>query len=360
MKDNFTETQQVTKRVVPTRGGVVSAQHKKAAEAGAAILEAGGDAMDAAVATSFAIGVVEPWMSGLAGGGAMVLWREKEKKAYVVDYGMRSPAALNPADYPIVPGVAPDLFPWPRVKDDRNMQGASAVAVPGVVAGMALAHGRFGRLPWRDALAPSIQLAREGLLLDWYSGLLIASTARALSMDPDAAALFLDEGKWAPLSGWTVVASRHLNQRKLSETLEAIARDGAKAFYGGDVGAALVKDLRAKGGVLSLSDLASYQAHFAEPIEERYHGGRIYAAPGFSGGPALVAALKQLPEKPRYADYARALEAIFPVVTTRRTIYPDAFARPSAVLRSGGMNMGCSEVMSPWADTVHQNSGSGS
>src|SRR4051812_39148292 len=461
--------------------------------------------MDAAVATSFAIGVVEPWMSGIAAGGAMLIWREKEQKAYVVDYGMRSPAALDPADYPIVPGVAPDLFPWPRVKDDRNMEGASAVAVPGVVAGMGLAHERFGRLPWRDVLAPAVKLATDGLLLDWYSGLLIASTARALSMDPDAAALFLDEGKWAPLSGWTVVASRHLNQKSLAATLEAISRDGAKALYGGDVGAALVKDLRAKGGRMALSDLSDYKPHFAEPLELEYHGGRIFAAPGLTGGPALVAALKNLPEKPRYADYARALDkawrerlqnsgdsctthftvvdregnfcsvtqtllsmfgsrcvsphtgivlnnglmwfdpepgkpnslgpskrclgnycpilgetpkgerfalggaggrkivgavlqiasflidhgesledafhrpridmsggervvadiglpeadlralqALFPVVTARRTIYPDAFARPSAVLRSGGMNMGCTEVMSPWADTVSE------
>jgi gamma-glutamyltranspeptidase/glutathione hydrolase len=423
---------------------------------------------------------------------------------------MRSPAALDPAAYPIVPGVAPDLFPWPRVKDDRNMQGATAVAVPGVVAGMGLAHERFGRMPWREVLAPSIRLAAEGLLLDWYSGLLIASTARALSMDPDAAALFLDEGQWAPLSGWTVVASRHLNQQVLGKSLEAIAREGPKALYGGDVGAALVKDLRAKGGGISLSDFSGYKAELADPLDIPYHGGRIYAAPGFTGGPALVSALKQLPEKPGYSDYARALdkawrarlqnsgdsctthftvvdregnfcsvtqtllsmfgsrcvspstgillnnglmwfdpepgkpnslgpskrclgnycpilgatpngerfalggaggrkivgavlqiasflidhgatledafhrpridmsggervvadialppdelralEAAFPVVTARRTIYPDAFARPSAVLRSGGMNMGCTEVMSPWADTVHENSGSG-
>ena len=510
MKDNFSEMQVVRKRVVAARGGVVSAQHRKAAEAGAAILEAGGDAMDAAVATSFAIGVVEPWMSGVAAGGAMLLWREKEQKAYVVDYGMRSPAALDPSDYPIVPGIAPDLFPWPRVKDDRNMQGATAVAVPGVVGGMSLAHERFGRMPWRDVLAPSIKLASEGMLLDWYSGLLIASTARALAEDSHAARMFLDEGKWAPLSGWTVVSSRHVDQKRLASSLETIARDGAKALYGGDVGAALVKDLRDKGGCIALSDLKSYQAEFAEPVEVRYHGGRVYAAPGMTGGPALVSALEHLPENPRYVDYARALdkawrerlrgsgdsctthfsvvdregnfcsvtqtllsmfgsrvvspstgillnnglmwfdpepgksnslgpskrclgnycpilgetpkgerfalggaggrkivgavlqiasflidhgaaledafhrpridmsggervvadialppeelralEAAFQVAKVRRTIYPDAFARPAAVLRSGELNMGCTEVMSPWADTVAENSGSG-
>ncbi|HET7672011.1 MAG TPA: gamma-glutamyltransferase [Burkholderiales bacterium] len=311
LNDNFSESQLVRKRVAATRGGVVAAQHKKAAQAGAAILEAGGDAVDAAVAASFAIGVVEPWMSGVAAGGAMVLWRAKEQKAYVVDYGMRSPAALDPAQYPIVPGVAPDLFPWPRVKDDRNMQGATAVAVPGVVAGMALAHERFGKLKWNEILKPAVDLAREGMLLDWFAGLQIASSARALSMDRDAAALFLEDGKWPPLAGWTAYSEKRLDQRRLAATLEAIAKDGAKALYGGDVGAALARDIREKGGSLSLADLQSYKAHFAEALDLAYHGGRVFAAPGMTGGPALVASLQKLPERPRYVDYARALDQVW-------------------------------------------------
>src|SRR5438477_2991807 len=222
MNDNFSTSQVVRKRVVPTRNGIVAAQHKRAAEVGASILEAGGDAIDAAVATSFALGVVEPWMSGISAGGAMVLWRADEQKAYAVDYGMRSPAALRASDYPVVGGRDPELFAWPRVKDDRNVQGATAVAVPGVVGGMALAHQRFGKLTWRDLVAPAVRLAREGMLLDWFAGLQIASTARALSLDPDAAALFLDDGKWAPLTGWTVLAERRLDQRRLAATLEAI------------------------------------------------------------------------------------------------------------------------------------------
>ncbi len=310
MSDNFSNSQVVRKRVVPTRGGVVAAQHKRAAEVGAAILEAGGDAIDAAIATSFAIGVVEPWMSGVAAGGCMVLWRAAEGKAYVVDYGMRSPGSLNPSDYPIVGGEAPDLFAWPRVKDDRNVQGATAVAVPGVVAGMGLAHERFGRLPWRDLVAPAVQLAKEGMLLDWFGGLQIASNARFLALDKDAAALFLEEGKWAPISGWTALTEKRLEQDRLASTLEAISREGAKAVYGGDVGAALAKDVQAKGGCLAVSDFEAYRAHIAEPIEVPYHGGRIFAAPGMTGGPALASAFQRLTEvrKPTYVDYARTLE----------------------------------------------------
>jgi gamma-glutamyltranspeptidase / glutathione hydrolase len=167
LTDYFSNSQIVRKPVVATRGGVVAANHRRAAEVGAAILEAGGDAIDAAVATSFAIGVVEPWMSGPAAGGCMTLWRAAEQKAYVIDYGMRSPGALDPAHYPIVGGHDPELFAWPRVEDDRNVQGAAAVAVPGVVAGMGLAHERFGRMPWRDLVSPAAALAGEGMLLDW-------------------------------------------------------------------------------------------------------------------------------------------------------------------------------------------------
>jgi len=309
MNDNFSDSQIVRKRVVPTRGGVVAAQHKRAAQAGASILEGGGDAIDAAVATSFALGVVEPWMSGITAGGAMVVWRAAEQKAYVVDYGMRSPAALKAADYPIVGGRDPELFAWPRVKDDRNVQGAAAVAVPGVVAGMALAHERFGKLPWRDLVTPAARLAEEGMLLDWFGGLQIASTARALSLDPHAAAMFLEDGKWPPLAGWTALSEKHLDQRRLAQTLGEIATAGAKALYGGDVGASIAKDVREKGGSLALPDFASYRAEMVEPLETRYHGGRVFAAPGHTGGPVIAACLNALPEKPRYVDYARALDA---------------------------------------------------
>jgi len=309
LNDNFSETQVVRKRVVATRGGVVAAQHKRAAQVGAEILAAGGDAIDAAVATSFALGVVEPWMSGIAAGGAMVIWRAAQEKAYVVDYGMRSPAGLNPADYPLSGGRDPELFAWPRVQGDRNVQGAAAVAVPGVVAGMELAHQRYGRLPWRRVVAPAARLAREGMLLDWYAGLLIASTAQPLSLDADAAALFLEEGKWPPLSGWTATTEKRLDQRRLADTLELIGRDGARALYRGDIGAAIVKDVRDKGGCLALEDLASYRATLGAPLDVRYRGAHIHAAPGMTGGPVLAACLEDLARvsRPRYADYARAL-----------------------------------------------------
>ncbi|MEY8842316.1 gamma-glutamyltransferase, partial [Cribrihabitans sp. XS_ASV171] len=100
MSENLSRTMQTTKVVIETEYGVVAAQHRLAAQAGADVLAAGGDAVDAAIATSFAIGVLEPWMSGPAGGGALMLWRAGEGRAQALNYGMRSPAALDPADYP--------------------------------------------------------------------------------------------------------------------------------------------------------------------------------------------------------------------------------------------------------------------
>lgn len=320
--DNFSHSQVVRKTVVATRGGVVAAQHRRAAEVGAAVLEAGGDAVDAAVATSFAIGVVEPWMSGPAAGGCMTLWRADTDQAEVVDYGMRSPLALDPADYPLAgDGRTADLFPWPAVVDDRNVQGATAVAVPGVVAGMGLAHARHGRLPWRELVQPAAQLAREGLIADWYSGLLTASTARALSRDADAAAMFLDDGLFPIVGGWTATQPRNLDQSAFARTLQQIADEGAASFYRGDLARALVHDVQAKGGCLSMEDLARYEARWVDPLVLEHRGGRVYAPPGLTGGPTLAAALAHLGRQPaaptgewgaaHHLAVARALHAAF-------------------------------------------------
>src|SRR5262249_9506138 len=156
----------------------------------------------------------EPWMSGPAAGGAMVLWRAGEGRARVVDYGMRSPIALDPADYRLTRGgPTMELFTLPAVLGDRNRQGATAVPRPGVGAGTGLGPAQYGRLPWQDLLAPAVRLAKEGLLVDWVSALLTASVARSLAADPDAAKMFLDDGTWPICGVWTAVSERHLDQR---------------------------------------------------------------------------------------------------------------------------------------------------
>lgn len=321
MTDNFSQSQRVSKPAVKSEAGVVAAQHIEAARVGARILEQGGDAVDAAIATSLALGVVEPWMSGLAAGGCMVLWRARERKPCIINFGMRSPAALDPAHYPLSgQAVATDLFPWPHVVDDRNVRGASAVAVPGMVAGLELAHRSFGTLPWARLVEPAASLARQGMRADWYSALVTGANAKLLAEDPDTAAAFLSEGKWPIVGGWTAIEEKRFDQSALARTLETLADEGPQAFYRGSIGRALVEDVRAKGGCLSLEDLARYEATRMEPLHLAWEQGEVFAAPALTGGPTLVSALAAVnraalgpgaPDARAYQVMASALDQAF-------------------------------------------------
>src|SRR5262249_49743082 len=153
MRDQFSNSQHIRKAAVTSKGGIVAAQSRRAAEVGAAVLASGGDCIDAVIATTFALGSVEPWMSGVGGGGAMVLCRARENCYEVIDSGMRARKSLRLEDYPLTGGAASDIFPWPRVKDDRNLHGPGSIAVPGVVAGMEEAHRRHAKMPWKELLA---------------------------------------------------------------------------------------------------------------------------------------------------------------------------------------------------------------
>ncbi|TDK52383.1 gamma-glutamyltransferase [Antarcticimicrobium luteum] len=321
MSASLSRTQTVTKTVIETEGGVVAAQHSLAAQAGADVLAAGGDAVDAAVATSFVLGVLEPWMSGPAGGGAMMLWRADKGEAIALNHGMRAPAALNPADYPLSgQGVAGDLFPWEGVVDNRNVQGATAVAVPGVVDGLGQAHERWGRMPWAELLAPAIAHARQGMLVDWFAALIIASCTRELAKDADAAALFLEDGQWPTIGAWTSIAEKRLDQSKMADSLDQIARGGARALYDGDLGAAMAADIQAKGGCLSHDDLRAYRAEFHPALSFDYRAARLHAVPGLTAGPTLQEAMSvaartpltsALPDGAAFAAYARGLKAAY-------------------------------------------------
>ena len=165
---------QITKPATRSRKGIVASQSRVAAQVGADVMAQGGNAVDAAIATSFALGAAEPWMSGMGGGGFMVVRMAGEKTAKVIEFGMKSPKGLDVADYPIVGGKAGDLFPWPSVLEDRNVFGAKAIAIPGQVAGMGLAHESFATKPWADLLAPAIKLADDGLPVDWYTQLILS------------------------------------------------------------------------------------------------------------------------------------------------------------------------------------------
>lgn len=264
--------------------GIVASQHRLASSAGADILRRGGNAVDAAIATSFALGVVEPEMSGIGGGGYMVCRNAATGTVKVVDFGMRSPMNLNPADYPIVPGTATDLFPWPRVKEDRNILGPMAIAVPGVVAGMAKAHEAFGTVPWGSLVSPSVELAEEELRFHLQS-----------------------------------VPSRNRDFSTLESTLRDIAVDGPEHFYSGELARRIAADVQDLGGSLNRSDLSSYEARIVDPLEIPHGGGIVYATPELTAGPTLAHALTVFPgaesaatvsEGPTPDDYAAFAEGL--------------------------------------------------
>src|SRR5260221_10858693 len=170
----------VRKPVAASRGGIVAAQNGVAAAIGAEMLAAGGSAVDAVVATAFALAVREPWNSGLGGIGFMVVYPPGGARAEIVDFGPVAPAGLDLAAYPLTGEMRTELFTWPRVEGDRNMHGPLSFAIPSTVRGYAAAVERFGRTPWRDLVAPAAAAARAGLPVDWYVPLKTANAAEDL------------------------------------------------------------------------------------------------------------------------------------------------------------------------------------
>ena len=152
----------ITKPAASGRKGMVASQARSAAEAGVAILEAGGTAADAAVATAFALATLEPWNSGLGGiGFAQVM--SPGGAAETFDFGPVSPRGLKPSAYPMTGKMKADLFTWPEVLEDRNVHGPLSFAIPSAVAGYMELHARHGRMPIKDVLAPAVALAKRGL-----------------------------------------------------------------------------------------------------------------------------------------------------------------------------------------------------
>ena len=308
------------KAVVKSPHGVVAAQSRVAAAAGAGVLAAGGNAVDAAVAAGFAAGVVEPWMNGLGGGGFMVVAKADGSPPEVVDFSMVAPAALDPADYPLAGGTAQALFAWPAVKEDRNLKGYRSIAVPGQVEGMRLALERFGSIGWRQVLEPAIALAERGLPLDWYTTLSITVAARELAEFPATGATYLPGGlpPVPPAEG-----AGYLPLGNLARTLRRLAEVGARDFYEGELAAALVRDLERGGSRLSAADLRDYRARIVPALNIAYRDASVAAVPGLSGGPTLADVLGQLtaslrdtklaagPSATAYAAYAAAFERAY-------------------------------------------------
>lgn len=250
-------------------GGMVVSAHPAATEAGVAMLRQGGNAVDAAVATSFALAVVEPYSSGIGGGGFALVRMGDDLR--FLDFREVAPQAATSELYVRDGAVDPRL----------SLDGPLAVAVPGAIAGYLELQARWGKLSRAAVLAPAIRLAEEGVAIDERYRAFARHRAEALRQDSGAAAIFLQDGE-VPALGWRLV------QRDLGKTLRALAARGPAPFYQGPIGAATVADLQGRGGILSSDDLARYEVRDREPLLGSYLGHAIATAPLPSGGGAVI------------------------------------------------------------------------
>ncbi|MBR3370509.1 MAG: gamma-glutamyltransferase [Rhodobacteraceae bacterium] len=297
-------------------GGMVAAQHQVAARAGAAVLARGGNAMDAAVTTALVLSVVEPWLSGIGGGGFLV-WRDGTSgQARTLDFAMRAPKGLRPQDYPLAAGKDGDWFDWPQVEGQRNLIGVHSICVPGAIAGLSEALSELGTISWAEALAPAIEEAEKGLLVDWFTNLCLSIDAPNLLTDPVSANMLLRNGR-APVVG-SAGAETRLPLGNKPATLRRLAESGAQDFYQGQIARDLTRDMAELGGRMTLDDLSSYRPRWDTPLTMDWAGARILAMPGLSGGPALMDALARIggagsgqPDARHHATVADALRAAY-------------------------------------------------
>jgi gamma-glutamyltranspeptidase/glutathione hydrolase len=314
----LTQNWQVRKPGARARRGIVASQNNLAAEAGAQVLASGGNAVDAAVATGFALAACEPWNSGIGGVGYMLIALAGADRVQVVDFSPISPQRLNVADYPLTGGMTQELFTWPTVLDDRNVHGPMAIAVPGHVDGMGLALERFGTKSFREALAPAIQIAERGMAVDWFLTLKVATMAKELSRYPSTGNVWLPAG--LPPATPAGAPMNRLVLTGLADTLKQLARAGRRDFYEGEIARAIDADMKALGGVLDAADLSSYHARLTEPTEMIYRNAKLALAPRLTAGPSMRRTLEGLARQPlkgnrpdgtAFVAYARELRAAF-------------------------------------------------
>ncbi|MDC0669228.1 gamma-glutamyltransferase [Nannocystis radixulma] len=256
--------------IVGGEDGMVVSSNNDAARVGAAILADGGNAIDAAVAMQFALGVAEPGYSGIGGGGFMMIYDADTKSVTVIDSRERAPAKAKANMF-----LQPDGEPVPF--DLRRTLGV-AVGVPGVLAGLQAALDKFGTRSLATLIEPSIALAEQGVVVTNLLAESLDEHGAILTENPTASAVFFPDGEPLRIGDLLV-------QPDLAETMKTLADDGIDAFYRGEIGEAFVAEVEAAGGKMTLADLKNYEVTFDEPLTGRYGDYEIVTtAPPSSGG----------------------------------------------------------------------------
>jgi gamma-glutamyltranspeptidase/glutathione hydrolase len=254
--------------------GMVVAVSPVGADTGRDVLRRGGNAVDAAVATAFAMAVTYPAAGNIGGGGFMVVYPGGKAEPVVIDYREMAPHAATSTMFTRADSV----------------YSHKAVGVPGTVRGLALAHQRFGKLPWKDVVLPAVKLAEEGFILDDQLAGSLNSLVAGSEEFPELRRVF---GKDGGAASWR--AGDRLVQKDLGRTLRRIAEDGPDAFYKGPVADLIAAEMRAGGGLITRDDLDAYRAKVRAPIHGTYRGHDVYAPPPpSSGGICLIEMLNIL------------------------------------------------------------------
>ena len=257
----------------------IASAHPAATAAGREVLDAGGNAFDAAVAVAAALAVVEPYSSGIGGGGFFLLHSARDGQDIFIDAREKAPGAATADMY------LDDAGEFVR---GRALNGPLAAGIPGLPAALVHLAEQHGQRTLAQNLAPAVRLARDGFETGPRYGIMAGFRAKAFQASPEASGIFLVDGE-APEVGTRIV------QADLAATLESIGRDGGESFYRGELATKLVAGVRAEGGIWTLDDLKAYDVKLRQPIVAQYHDIKVTSAPPpSSGGIVLVEALNVL------------------------------------------------------------------
>ncbi|MBN1318666.1 MAG: gamma-glutamyltransferase [Anaerolineales bacterium] len=285
------------KEEIFSENGMVVSESFEATKAGIEILMNGGNAFDAAVATSFASTTCEPAMSSLGGGGAALLYQADKDKTTAIEFEGRLPRAATEDMF--VADLLPDgeehpWFGWRGTRDRAGYMGYRSLGIPGQVAGLCQILEQYGTMSLKDVIAPAIKICKEGYEVNDYYALMIGSRMDLLSKYPPMDRLLLPGG-YPPQPFSTYREPTLIVQNELAQTLEKIAQDGPDAFYRGDIAKAIISDTQPKGSIVTLHDFADYQPRmYQEGLAGSYRGFKLVCMPEVFGGIQVLQSLNLL------------------------------------------------------------------
>ena len=311
----------VVKEEARADSAMVATKDIESTRAGLAMLESGGNAIDAAVAACLAVGVVEPASSGIGGGGYLVY--QVGEQGGVIGFPMKGPLAAKPDMYELTGESATGSFGWPGVVDDANIEGFRSIATPGAVAGLCEAHRRFGKLPLTEVVAPAVRLARKGFSPNPFGLYQISGMGGMLFRYTELRRVLMPGGN---MPGGDVVDRVVLKQPDLANVLEAIGKGGADAFYKGDIAAAIASDIRRNGGILSEDDMAQYKPLvWDKGLEFGYRGCTVRVPPFACAGTTSAMTLKLLDGFDIAAMGHNSVDMLHAYISCARLAYADRF-----------------------------------